>query len=238
MRIHEGLQGANFTSAEGYVNGTLHGQPGASPAWQLVSGSGSFNVDLTKGLVVNAAQTTAQNAVWQTPADFTATAARTAVLDFDFTQSAAAAGTTTIVSLSNFLNATSGTTNVKAYFGRASGTDLYRIGFYQNNGSPATSVTTNVAGASLGLNSAGGDNVSVPLQLRYTLARGGSASAWSALVELKNRSTGATLATVTVPSFTSSATFYNDASLYPLINSEARHNAALTELVVTGYTAP
>lgn len=238
VRIHEGLQTANFTAAEGYANGTLHDQPGGSPAWKLVSGSGSFNVDLTKGLVVHGAQTTAQNAVWQTPVDFTATASRTAVLDFDFTQSAATAGTNTIVSLSNFYNATSGTTNVKAYFGRASGTDLYRIGFYQNNGSPATSLTTNVTGANLGLNSAGGDNVSVPLQLRYTLTRGGSASAWSALVELKNRSTGATLATLTVPGFTVSTTFHNDASLYPLINSETRHNAALTELVITGYTAP
>ncbi len=238
VRIHEGLQSVNFTASEGYTNGSLHGQPGASPAWQLVSGSNSFNIDLTKGLVVNGAQTAAQNAVWQTPADFTATASRTAVLDFDFTQSAATAGTTTIVSLSNFLNATSGSTNVKAYFGRASGTDLYRIGFYQSNGSPATSVVTNVAGANLGLASGGGDNVSVPLQLRYTLVRGASASAWSAAVELKNRSTGATLATVNVPSFTSSTTFYNDASLYPVINSEARHNAALSELVITGYTAP
>ncbi len=238
IRIHEGIQGVNFTSVEGYATGSLHGQPGASPAWQLVSGSNSFNVDLTKGLVVNGAQTTAQNAVWQTPADFTATASRTAVMDFDFTQSAATAATNTIVSLSNFYNTTSGSTNVKAYFGRASGTDLYRIGFYQSNGSPATSVVTNVTGADLGLNSGGGDNISVPLQMRYTLTRGVSASAWSAVIELKNRSSGATLATVTVPSFTTSSTFFNDTSLYPVINSEARQSAALTEFVITGYTAP
>ena len=238
VRIHEGLQSVNFTSSEGYANGTLHGQPGASPAWQLVSGSNSFTIDLTKGLVVNASQTTAQNAVWQTPVDHTAVAARTAVLDFDFTQSAATSGTPTIVSLSHFSNATSGSNNVKAYFGRASGTDLYRVGFYQASGSPATSVVTNVTGAALGLNSGGGDNISAPLQLRYTLTRGSSASAWSALIELKNRSTGATLGTVTVPSFTSSTTFYNDASLYPLINSEARHSAALSEFVITGFTAP
>lgn len=238
IKLHEGVQSVNFTSAEGYANGTLHDQPGGSPAWKLVSGSNSFNVDLTKGLVVNGAQTTAQNAVWQTPADFTTTASRTTVLDFDFTQSAPTAGTNAILTLSSFLNATSGSTNVNAYFGRASGTDLYRIGFYQNNGSPATSIVTNVSGAALGLNSGGGDNISVPLQLRYTLTRGGSASAWSALIELKNRTTGATLATVTVPSFTSSATFYNDTSLYPVINSSARHNAALSELIITGYTSP
>jgi beta-glucanase (GH16 family) len=238
VRIHEGLQTVNFTSAEGYANGTLHGQPGAAPAWQLVSGSNSFTVNLATGLIVNASQTAAQNAVWQTPADHTAVAARTTVLDFDFTQSAATSGTPTIASLTHFLNATSGASNVKAYFGRASGTDLYRIGFYQSSGTPATSVTANVTGTALGLNSAGGDNVSVPLQLRYTLTRGGSATAWSALVELKNRTTGATLATLTVPSFTSSTTFYGDASLYPVINSEARQSAALSQFTITGFTAP
>jgi beta-glucanase (GH16 family) len=238
IKIHEGLQSVNFTAAEGYANGSLHGQPGASPAWQLVSGSGSFTVDLTKGLVVNVAQTATQNAVWQTPADFTATASRTAVLDFDFTQSAATSGTPTIVSLTDFYNATSGSTNVSAYFGRASGTDLYRIGFYQGNGSPATSVVTNVSAASLGLNSGAGDNTPVPLQLRYTLTRGASASDWSAVIELKNRSTGTTLGTVNVPAFTSSTTFYNDASLYPVITSGSVQSASLSELIITGYTAP
>jgi hypothetical protein len=203
-----------------------------------VSGSGSFNVNLTQGLVVNTAQTATQNAVWQTPVDFTAVASRTAVLDFEFTQSAATSGTPTIVSLTNFLNATSGASNVSAYFGRASGTDLYRIGFYQNSGSPATSIVSNVSGAALGLNSGGGDNTSVPLQLRYTLVRGTVASDWSAVIELKNRSTGTTLATVNVPGFTSSATFFNDASLYPVVTSGSVHTAALSTLTITGYTSP
>jgi beta-glucanase (GH16 family) len=238
VRVHEGLQDVNFTATEGYANGTLHNQPVSAPAWQLVSGSGSFNVNLTQGLVVNTAQTATQNAVWQTPVDFTAVASRTAVLDFEFTQSAATSGTPTIVSLTNFLNATSGASNVSAYFGRASGTDLYRIGFYQNSGSPATSIVSNVSGAALGLNSGGGDNTSVPLQLRYTLVRGTVASDWSAVIELKNRSTGTTLATVNVPGFTSSATFFNDASLYPVVTSGSVHTAALSTLTITGYTSP
>jgi hypothetical protein len=238
VRVHEGLQSVNFTASEGYANGTLHDQPGSAPAWKLVGGSGSFTVNLASGLVVNTAQTATQNAVWQTPVDFTAVASRTAVLDFEFTQSAATSGTPTIVSLTHFLNATSGASNVSAYFGRASGTDLYRIGFYQNSGSPATSLVTNVTGTALGLNSGGGDNTSVPLQLRYTLVRGTSASDWSAVIELKNRSTGTTLATVNVPAFTSSATFFSDASLYPAITSGSVHTAALSTLTITGYTSP
>jgi beta-glucanase (GH16 family) len=238
VRIHEGVQGVNFTASEGYANGTLHDQPGSSPAWKLVGGSGSFTVNTASGLVVNTAQTATQNAVWQTPVDFTAVASRTAVLDFDFTQSAATSGTPTIVSLTNFLNATSGASNVSAYFGRASGTDLYRIGFYQASGSPATSLVTNVTGTALGLNSGGGDNTSVPLQLRYTLVRGTAASEWSAVIELKNRSTGITLATVNVPAFTSSATFFSDTSLYPAITSGSVQTAAISTLTITGFTAP
>lgn len=238
IRLHDGLQAVNFSAAEGYANGTLHDQPGSAPAWKLVSGSNSFNVDLTKGLVVNGAQTAAQNAVWQTPVDHAAVPSRTAVLDFEFTQSASSGGTATAVSLGYFQNSVSGNANVRAYFGRAAGTDAYRIGFYQNNGTPATSVTANVSGASIGLNSAGGDNVSAPLQLRYTLVRGANASSWTALVELKNRSTGATVASVNVPAFATSASFYDDTSLYPAISSESRQSAAMSEFVITGYTSP
>jgi hypothetical protein len=142
------------------------------------------------------------------------------------------------VSLTHFLNATSSVSNVSAYFGRASGTDLYRIGFYQNSGSPATSLVTNVSAAALGLNSGGGDNTSVPLQLRYTLTRGSSVSDWSAVIELKNRTTGTTLATVNVPAFTSSTTFFTDTSLYPAITSGSIHTAAISTLTITGFDHP
>jgi beta-glucanase (GH16 family) len=238
VKIHEGLQAVNFTAAEGYANGTLHNQPGSAPAWQLVSGSGSFNIDLTKGLVVNTAQTAAQNAVWQTPVSYTATPSRTTVFDFNFTQSAATGGTATIIAPTYFYNATSGTTSLRAYFGRASGTDLYRIGFYQANGTPATSLTANVAGSALGLNSAGGDNVSDPLQLNFTLNRGATAAAWTATITLKNLTTGATAATLNVPAFTTSATFFSDTSLYPAISSESIQSAALSQFTITGYTSP
>ncbi|WP_415663356.1 DNRLRE domain-containing protein, partial [Rariglobus hedericola] len=238
VRIHEGLQSVNFTSVEGYANGTLHNQPASAPAWQLVSGSGSFNINLASGLTVNTAQTTAQNAVWQTPVSYTATPSRTTVMDFGFTQSAATGGTATIVSLGHFYNATSATTNLRAYFGRASGTDAYRIGFYQNNGSPATSLTANVAGSALGLNSTGGDNVSAPLQLSFTLNRGATFSDWTATVTLKNLTSGSTVATLNVPAFITSATFFSDTSLYPSISSESIQSTALSQFAITGYTSP
>lgn len=238
VKIHEGLQAVNFTSVEGYANGTLHNQPASAPAWQLVSGSGSFNINLGSGLTVNTAQTTAQNAVWQTPVSYTATPSRTTVMDFGFIQSAATGGSNTIVAATYLYNATSGTTNLRAYFGRNSGTDAYRIGFYQSNGTPATSLTANVAGSALGLNSAGGDNLSDPLQLSFTLNRGATASDWTATVTLKNLTSGTTVATLNVPAFITSATFFGDASLYPTISSESIQSAALSQFAITGYTSP
>jgi len=239
VKVHEAdLLAVNFTAAEGYADGTLQGQPGSAPAWQLVSGSNSFNIDLSAGLVVNTAQTATQCAVWQTPVNSSAQPVLTTVLDFGFTQSAPSAGAGTITALTYFANATSGNTNVRAYFGRNSGTDTYRIGFYQNNGAPATSVVASVAGSALGLASGSGDNQSDPLRLSFTLNRGASASAWTATVTLKNLATGTTVATASVPAFTTSTTLYNDTSLYPVISSEACQSAALSSLTITGFSPP
>lgn len=239
VKVHEGdFLAVNYTAAEGYANGTLDGQPAAAPAWQLVSGSNSFNINLSQGLVVNGAQTATQNAVWQTPVNSSAQPAITSRLDFEFTQSGATGGAASITALSYFANATSGGTNIKAYFGRSSGTDTYRIGFYQSNGSPATSATVNIAGSALGLASGSGDNISDPLRLAFTLDRGGSATAWTATVTLKNVSTGATVAALNVPAFATSTTFFNDTSIYPVISSESRQSAALSNFTITGFSSP
>ena len=89
-----------------------------------------------------------------------------------------------------------------------------------------------------GPDSAGGDNVSDPLQLNFTLNRGASATDWTAVVVLKNLTNGATLATLNIPAFATSTTFYNDTSLYPAISSESIQSAALSQFVITGYTSP
>jgi beta-glucanase (GH16 family) len=241
VKIHEGAAGlasVNFTSTEGYANGTLHDQPGSSPAWKLVSGSNSFTVNLTSGLVVNTTQTATQNAVWQTPVNSSTQPALTHGIDFDFVQSAPTGGASLIASLGYFYNATSGSTNLKAFFARNSGTDTYRIGFYQANGTPATSLAQTVTGAAIGLASGSGDNVSDPLRFTFTLNRGSSTSQWTGTITLTNRTTGNIVATLAIPDFATSTTFYNDTSLYPLIASESVQSAAISSLTITGYDHP
>lgn len=228
----------NFTTAEGYAAGTLHGQPSAAPKWALVSGSGSFTVNPPVGLSVNTAQTTTQYAVWQSPVNSAATPNLASYVDFDFTQSAATGGTSVIASLTYLYNATSGATNLRAFFARSSGADAYRIGFYQANGSPATSLTLNVAGSALGLASASGGNTSNPLRLVFTLNRGASANAWTGTVTLTNLASSATVATISIPAFATSATFYGDTTLYPAISSEVLQSAALSVLTITSYAPP
>jgi len=228
----------HFIAAEGYAAGALGGQPSSGPAWALVSGTNSFTVNPSLGLSVNPAQTATQYAVWQTPVNSTATPALTSYVDFDFTQSAATAGTTVITSLTYLYNATSGAANIRAFFARGSGADGYRIGFYQNNGSPGTSLTLNVAGTALGINSGAGGNDSNPLRLAFTLNRGASASAWTGTVTLTNMASGTVVGTITIPAFTTSATFYADTALYPAISSEVLQSAALSAFTITTYVPP
>jgi|GEM_PF-1081167 len=228
----------NFTVAEGYASGTLNGQPASGPAWALVSGANSFTVNSPMGLSVNTAQTATQYAVWQTPVNATLTPALTSCLDFDFIQSAATGGTTVITSLTYLYGATSGATNFRAFFARGSGTDAYRIGFYQSNGSPVTSFTLNVPGTALGINSGAGGNASNPLRLTFALNRGASASAWTGTVTLTNLAANTVVGTITIPAFTTSATFYADTALYPAISSEALQSAALSAFTITAYVPP
>lgn len=228
----------NFTTAEGYAAGTLHGQPASAPKWSLVSGSGSFTVNPAVGVPVNTAQTATQYAVWQSPVNPAVTPNLASYVDFDLTQSAPTGGSAVITGLTYLYNATSGATNLRAFFARNTGTDTYRIGFYQNNGSPATNLTLSVPGSALGLASGSGGNSANPLRLTFTLNRGASASAWTGTVTLTNLASNTAVATLAIPAFTTSATFYSDTSLYPALSSEALQSAALSAFTITSYVPP
>jgi len=228
-----------FTLAEGYLNGALSNQPSPNIQWKTVSGGLSFYVDSSDAgqLMVLTNQSATQYGVWQTPANFSQDAGNTYYIDFNFEQSPTAT-TATLIGLTYFTNAISGNSNVRAFFGRNTATDQYRIGFYQNNGSPATSSAWNIAGSVLGINSGSGDNLSDQLRLSYTLTRGATASEWSAKVTLKNLTTNTIVGTINIPSFTSSAAFHSDTSLYPALNSETIQNGSLTAFNITAFGPP
>lgn len=228
-----------FTLDEGYLNGSLSNQPSPTIQWKTVSGGLSFYVDSsgTGQVMVLTNQSSTQYAIWQTPVDFSQSASNTYSIDFSFEQSPTAT-TATLIALTYFTNAISGNANVRAYFGRNAATDQYRIGFYQNSGSPATSSTWNLAGSSLGLNSSTGDNLSDQLRLSYSLTRGATASDWKALVTLRNLTTNAIVGTLTIPNFTSSAAFHADTSLYAALSSEAIQTGSLSSFNITAFGPP
>ncbi len=228
-----------FTLAEGYLNGSLSNQPASTPQWKTVGSGLSYYVDSSGDgqLMVLTNQTATQYAIWQTPVDFTQTASNTASIDFSFEQSPTSANAI-LAALTYFSNTISGNTNVRAFFARNAATDQYRIGFYQNNGTPATSSSWNIAGTNLGLNSASNDNTSDKLRLSFALTRGATASDWTAVVTLTNLTTSTTAGTLSIPAFTTSAAFFTDTSLYPTISSEAIQNGSLANFNIVTYAPP
>lgn len=226
----------DFSSTAGYAPGNLNGQPAASPKWVVVSGSTAFAIPTGAGKVnVGLGQSVPQYAVWQTPVDSSATPTFSYAVDFSFVQ-LSGSGTGNLLGLTHFLSASSVNSNVRAYFGRTAGTDAYRIGFYQNSGSPGTSVTQTVSGVNLGLNSLSGANTSDQLRLTYTLTKG--ATSWTATVDLEDLTTGALVGHLVSPSFTPSSTFNADTSLYCAISTETVQSASVSSLTMLGADLP
>jgi beta-glucanase (GH16 family) len=228
-----------FTLSEGYVNDTLSGQPALSPQWLTVGGVSSFYVDSSADgkIVMNVGQTATQNSIWQTPANLTLAPAATTAVDFVFTQNPTPSSAS-VLGLNWFINPSSGNSNVYAFFGRDTVTDRYKIGFYQNNGSPATYVAVNVSGSSIGLNSAASDNTSDPLRLSYLLTRGATETNWQATMTLTNLATSAVVATATTPAFATSAAFFSDTTIYPTISSLSLQSGGLTALNILAFRPP
>jgi beta-glucanase (GH16 family) len=225
-----------FTSANGYVPGTLNGQPGGTPEWVVLNSATAYTVPSGAGKVVlGTSQTASQYAVWQIAADPSQSPTFSYSVDFNFTQSAGT-GSGNALGLPIFTNGNSGNSNVRAYFGRTSGTDAYRIGFFQNSGTVGTSVTQNVTGVNLGLNSLGGDNVSDNIRLIYTLSKG--ATSWIATVNLLNITTGAFIGHLVSPAFNPSTSFNSDASLYCAFSTETLQTAAISSFNLLACDLP
>ncbi len=228
----------HFTAGEGYVAGPLHAQPAADPAWALVSDSHSFTVNPPHGVVVNSAQTATSYAVWQTPVDPSRTPTLTSHVDFHFIQSLSISHSPPITALTYLHNATNGVTRLRAFFGRSSGTDMYRLGFYQASGAPVTNLVIKIPGDALGINTAAGAHASQPLRLAFTLNRGATASDWTGSVTLTNLATNTLVGTVAIPAFTTSAAFFEDTALFPAISTETLQQAALLEFALTAFSPP
>ncbi len=234
LTLHAGS--VQFTTAAGYAAGNLNGQPASAPKWAVVSGSTAYTIPAGAGQVnLNVTQTASQFAAWQVPVNFSATATCTQSVDFVFTQSAGTGGANNFLGVTFFTAPASGNANIRAYFGRSAGTDTYHIGFY-SAGSPGTSVSQNVTGVNLGLNSLGGDNTTDTLRLTYTLEKG--ATSWLATVDLTNVTTGALIGHVVSTAFVPATTFSTDTSVYPAYSTETIQSAAISSLKIVGADLP
>lgn len=179
-----------FTTGEGYANGTLNGQPSETPVWSVSSDTNTpFSVNTAAGGSV-AFNTTLNNRIvgYNSAIDFTTGAAFTTSMDFTFVQSAATVGTTTLAGLvyAENVNANSiGSTS--AGFGRSTLLDGYRLAF--------ANAAVNIAGTALGIDSGSGDTISDVIRLTYTLQQGATSSTWIGTEVIYNVTTDTVVAT-------------------------------------------
>ncbi|GAT31873.1 PEP-CTERM protein-sorting domain-containing protein [Terrimicrobium sacchariphilum] len=197
----------DFTSAEGYTNGVLNNQPGASPVWKTTGTSSftGFQVDASNGGSV-ALDTTASSklAGYATPVYFMSSGPVTMTMDFQFTQATASVGSATNafgLVFASSQNAGGSATGL-AWIGRsANTTDGYRLTAF---GSSSALVT----GTQLGLNSASSDNLSDVIRLTLTLTAVTSTS-WNGTATLYNVTTGTQIANLVKNGITSAADLNN-----------------------------
>jgi hypothetical protein len=183
----------DFTSAEGYTNGVLNNQPGASGTWKTTASSYTeFQVNTSGGgYVALSTSVNSKIAGYVEPVYFLSSGPVTMSMDFQFTQSSSTAATTSAFGLAFSTSQTASVRNGSSvYLGRAaSTTDGYRLAVFA-----ATSL--NVSGAQLGLSSASSDNLSDVIRLTLTLNAVNSTT-WSGTATLYNVTTGTQILTYT-----------------------------------------
>lgn len=221
----------DFTTSEGYVNGALNNQPGATGTWRTSSGgNAAFTVNTADGGSV-ALSTTTNNALsgYFQPVNLTQGNAITTSMDFQFTQNPLSTGGTANAFGLSYATSQSagGVAKTSTFFGRQAGTDTYRISAFD-------STTTNITGASLGINSGASDYTSDVIRLTLTLTYT-SATTLSGTVTLYNVTSGTTLATLSAPNIVYSA----PTSLYGAIQlGNAMASAGLSSVSVLNYNSP
>lgn len=219
-----------FTSGEGYTNGSLNLQTNNSGNWRTSSSNAFFQVDTASGGSVSV--DTGVNSVvagYFEPINFSTGGAITTTMDFQFTQGTATVGSATnAFGLAYTTIQGSGTNNTaSASIGRQNGTDFYRMTAFGN--------TTNITGTTLGINSAGGDSFSDVIRMSLTMSY--SAGTWSGVATLLNVNTGITVATITRNGFTISS--FGPDSLYSAMrNGDGMVNSGLSSLSALNYSTP
>jgi PEP-CTERM motif len=232
-----------FTTDEGYANGNLTGQPGASPTWLASNGgAGSFVVNTSGGGSVQLA-TNGNGAVigYQPSLDFTTGATFTSSFDFSFVQSlamGAVTGGTTMISNAYLQNQNASiVAGVSASFGRNFGpdgtvVDGYRLAF--------GSMATNIAGIDLGIDSANGDVTSDVIRITLTLQQGSSAANWIGTETVYDVTQSKVLATKFLSNLNVGNTgAQGDTSLFNAIaQGGGMATSGISSLSVLSYTTP
>lgn len=187
-----------FTTGEGYANGTLNGQPTGSPLWATASDTGTpFTVNTAGGgSVAFSTAINNRNIGYNSATDFaTVGTSFTTYIEFSFVQSTATTGAnTTAAGLLYSDTQTSGSIGgTIAGFGRSAATDGYRMASF-------STTSTTIAGSALGINSGTGDTTSDVIRMTLTLTRGSATNNWTATETIYNVTTGIQVATVSTSS--------------------------------------
>jgi len=220
----------DFTSGEGYTNGSLNLQTNNSGTWKTSSSNASFQVNTASGGSVSV-DTSVINAVagYFEPINFSTGGAITTSMDFQFTQgTATVTSATTAFGLAYTTIQGSGTNNTAfAAIGRQNGTDFYRMTAFGN--------ATNITGATLGINSAGSDSLSDVIRMTLTMSY--TAGSWSGVATLLNVNTGITVATITRNGFAISS--FGPDSLYSAMRvGPEMTTSGLSSLSALNYSTP
>ncbi len=224
-----------FTSAEGYTNGTINGQPSASPVWATSSGTGTpFTVNAGgAGSVALDTTLNSRNAGYNSVTNFASVGTSfTSYIDFTFVQSTATVGAaTTAFSLLYSDTQTTGSIGATtAGFGRSTLLDGYRMASF-------AATSTNISGTALGINSGTGDNTSDVIRMTLTLTRGATTSTWGATETIFNVTTGTQVATVSSSSINiganDPATLFNAMAL-----GVSMTTSGLSSVNVLAYSSP
>ncbi|CAN5437538.1 hypothetical protein BH09VER1_BH09VER1_52330 [soil metagenome] len=225
----------DFTTAEGYSNGTLNGQPSATPVWATSSDTGTpFTVNTSgSGSVSLSTAINSRNAGYNFVTDFaTIGTSFTSYIEFTFVQSTATVGaSTTAVSLLYSDTQTSGSINsTTAGFGRNTLLDGYRMASF-------AATATNIAGTALGIDSGSGDTTSDVIRMSLTLTRGATSSTWSATETIFNVTTGTQVATASSSAINigvnDPATFFNAMAL-----GASMTTSGLSSVNILAYSSP
>jgi hypothetical protein len=185
----------DFSSAQGYANGNLNGQPGSGLTW-TENTNGTYQVDAAAGTAtIDSNDANFRSALL----DVTTGAATTATLMTEFTITAGTVQPASTITLlrSDFFTASDGL----AIFSirQSDGINTWNLQFFESSGTDSFFGSSPINGAEIGLTVSGGsytDNESDLLRMtaRHTLTDG--QTQWAVEIKLENLATGTIVRTV------------------------------------------